>query len=174
METFRSVPPLKWSCNPFTRIGSDWMLIGAYKGEKLNMMTASWGGLGILWNKPVAFLFIRPQRYTKEFVDASSALSLHFFTEDYREQLTLCGSRSGRDIDKTAACGFSLWERKEAPVFEQAETVLLCHKLYTQSILPEGFFDSSMEQKFYPGQDYHQLYIAEISEVLIKNEAAKE
>ena len=82
----------------FKLIGGDWMLVCAGKKGRFNMMTASWGGIGWLWNRPVAFVFIRPERYTHEFVEAEERLSLSFFTEAWRDALKFCGSKSGRDF----------------------------------------------------------------------------
>ena len=62
--------------NAFQMIGKDWLLLTAKKDGKVNTMTASWGGVGVMWGKQVAFLFIRPQRYTKEFVDAAAEMSI--------------------------------------------------------------------------------------------------
>ena len=59
-------------------IGKEWMLVSAGDKDKFNMMTASWGGVGFLWNKPVVFVFIRPERYTREFVDEKGCFTLSF------------------------------------------------------------------------------------------------
>ena len=88
-------------------IGKQWMLVTAGTSEKFNTMTASWGGLGWLWNKPVAFVFIRPERYTHGFIEASDCMTLSFYGEEYREALKICGTKSGRDIDKVAATGLT-------------------------------------------------------------------
>ena len=98
--------------NVFRLVGKDWMLITAAgktaEGqETVNAMTASWGGMGVLWNKPVAFCFIRPQRYTFTLTEQSERFSLSFFTEAYRPALRLCGSKSGRDTDKLAEAGLT-------------------------------------------------------------------
>lgn len=62
---FEKVDIHSLSFNPFDKVGKDWLLISATKNGKTNTMTASWGTLGHLWNKNVAIIFIRPQRYTK-------------------------------------------------------------------------------------------------------------
>ena len=77
--------------NAFDKIGKQWMLITASDGEKLNAMTASWGGLGVIWGKKVAYIFVRESRYTKEFIDKSDTLSLAFFTEDKKPMLGYMG-----------------------------------------------------------------------------------
>ena len=73
--------------NAFDKIGKQWMLITAADGEKVNAMTASWGGLGVIWGKNVAYIFVRESRYTKEFIDKNDTLSLAFFSEDKKEML---------------------------------------------------------------------------------------
>ena len=123
---FHSVDPKLLDLNPFAAIGDQWMLITAGTKERCNTMTASWGGVGVLWGKNVATAYIRPQRYTKEFVDAQGYFTLSFFGEAYRKALNLCGSRSGRDVDKVRECGFTVAEAAcGAPYFEQAGLVLV-------------------------------------------------
>ena len=79
--------------NVFSLIGDRWMLITAGTAERCNTMTASWGGLGVLWGAPAATIYLRPQRYTKEFVDREEYFTLAFFGEEQRKALTLCGSQ---------------------------------------------------------------------------------
>lgn len=151
--------------NPFQAIGSQWMLITAGTKEACNTMTASWGGLGIMWGKPVATAYIRPQRYTKEFVDAQEYFTLSFLPEDRRADLSYCGTVSGRDEDKIARCGFTVEAAGcGAPYFAEAELVLVCRKLYRQRLTPDAFLDSSLDGRWYPERDYHDMYIAEIVE----------
>ena len=97
---FTSVDPKSLDQNVFSLIGDQWMLITAGTGEACNTMTASWGGLGVIWGAPAATCYIRPQRYTKEFVDREEYFTLTFFSQEYRKALSLCGSKSGREIDK--------------------------------------------------------------------------
>ena len=126
---FQKVDPKTLDLNPFAAIGSQWMLITAGTPERCSTMTASWGGLGVLWGAPMAICYIRPQRYTKEFVDSSEFFTLSFFPQEYRPQLSLCGSKSGRDVDKVKECGFTVAAGAgNAPYFEQAALVLVCRK----------------------------------------------
>ena len=97
---FEKVDPKTLDLNVFSAIGEQWMLITAGDRDNCNTMTASWGGLGVIWGAPAATAYIRPQRYTKEFVDNSDYFTLSFFPEAYRKELALCGSKSGRDVDK--------------------------------------------------------------------------
>ena len=137
--------------NVFSLIGDRWMLITAGTAERCNTMTASWGGLGVLWGAPAATIYLRPQRYTKEFVDREEYFTLAFFGEEQRKALTLCGSKSGREVDKVAECGFTVAAGEgNAPYFEQAELVLVCRKLFRQAMDESCFLDKSLIEKNYP------------------------
>ena len=165
---FTKIDPKEIQENVFSLIGDRWMLITAGTKEKCNTMTASWGGLGVLWGKPVATVYIRPQRYTMEFVEGSEFFTLAFFREEYRKTLALCGSQSGRDVDKVKACGFTVAEAEGgAPYFAQAELVLVCKKAYWQDMDPAHFLDPEIETH-YAQRDYHRIFIGEIVEALRK------
>ena len=155
--------------NVFDMIGKEWMLVTAAKSEnEVNTMTASWGGLGIMWGKPVAYVFIRPQRYTKEFIDASSKLSLSFFSEEHRKMLSYMGTVSGRDEDKISKAGLNVKLEDETPYFEEAELVLITKKLYAQDMGEEFLLDKEIAGKWYPNNDWHTMYVCEIEKVLKK------
>lgn len=159
------IDPKSIVTNPFQAIGTQWMLVTAGTKEACNTMTASWGGVGIMWGKPVATAYIRPQRYTKTFLDREDCFTLSFLPEQYRKELSYCGTVSGRDEDKIAHCGFTVKTAEcGAPYFEEAELVLVCRKLYRQSMKPECFIDVSQDERWYPDKDYHDMYIAEIVE----------
>ena len=102
-------------------------------------MTVSWGSVGIMWNKPVAFTFIRPQRYTFGFLEKNGMFTMSFFDEEYRKALQICGTKSGRDIDKVAATGLTpAFTEDGVPYFEEAKLVLICKKLYAQDLNEES------------------------------------
>ena len=165
---FEQIDPKSLDQNVFSLIGDQWMLLTAGTGEKCNTMTASWGGLGVLWGKPVATVYIRPQRYTLEFVEREEKFTLAFFGEEYRKALALCGSKSGRDIDKVKECGFTVETADGAPYFAQADLVLVCRKAYWQDMDPTHFLDGEIDGKWYPEKDYHRIFIGEIETVLKK------
>ncbi|MCI1965719.1 MAG: flavin reductase [Oscillospiraceae bacterium] len=166
MPDFKEVPVSEFSLNPFTTIGKEWMLISAGNAEQCNTMTASWGGLGIMWNKPVSTIYIRPSRYTLEFLNRESHYSLCVFDESHREALNYCGSHSGRDGDKIKAAHLSPAFTENAPYFKEAKLVLICRKLYRQTMAPECFLDSAVDKANYPKKDYHEMFIGEIEKVL--------
>ena len=156
------------SFNPFKVIGKQWMLITAGNEQKCNTMTASWGGLGVLWGTNVAACFVRPQRYTYEFIEKSPFFTLSFLGEAYRKALALCGSKSGRDVDKVKECGFTVAGAAcGAPYFEEAELVLVCKKMYHQDFDPKGFCYERLSG-LYANQDYHTMYVGEVVQALKK------
>ena len=156
--------------NVFDAIGKQWTLVAASADGKTNAMTASWGGMGVIWNKNVVFLFIRPQRYTKTFIDKSSTLSLSFFAEEYRDMLTYMGKVSGRDEDKIAKANLTLTAGYDAPVFKEAELTFVCKKLYSSVLSPDCFYDKKIIPQCYPDNDYHEVYVAEIEKILVNND----
>jgi flavin reductase (DIM6/NTAB) family NADH-FMN oxidoreductase RutF len=165
--------------SPSERIGAGWMLIsagdGAARTSGWNTMTASWGGLGVLWGRDVAFMFIRPSRFTYPFANTSSLFSLSFFDESYREALNICGAVSGRDTDKAATAGLtpiafgSAYEKAAGAIgFKEAREIIVCRKLYTHDFDPAQFLDGPSIEASYHGKDYHRMFIGEILTLLVK------
>ena len=178
MNEFRSIRPEELSGNPFALIGSDWMLVtsadpgeGFDGGKNYNTMTASWGGMGILWGKPVAFVFVRPQRHTFAFTERNDRLTLSFFGPEYRAALNFCGSKSGRDYDKAKECGLTPLSDADvhgrAVWFEEAKLVLKTRKLYAKPFEAGAFLDPDA-RACYPKDDFHTVYVCEIEEILTK------
>lgn len=165
---FREISVEELKDNPFTLINKDWMLITAGNHDKHNTMTASWGGVGELWGKYVSTIYIRPQRYTLEFVEQEEYYSLCFFGPEYRDALALCGSKSGRDIDKDQAAGITAQFDQAAPYYEQARLVFICRKLYRQDMESQCFLDKELLKQYYPQNDLHRMFIGEIVKVLEK------
>lgn len=168
MSEFKELKLEEFKTNPFDLIGNQWMLVTAAQGEKVNTMTASWGGLGIMWGKNIVHIVLRPQRYTKEFVDGSERFSLSFYDKEYRPQLGYLGKVSGRDEDKVTKSGLTTVFEGDTPYFKEAEMVIICKKLCSQIIAPESFIDEEIDGKWYPNKDYHSLYFAEVEKILVK------
>lgn len=173
--TFSHISPYELTRNPFDLIYNDWMLVSAANesgeqcGRDYNMMTANWGGVGVLWRKPVAFVFIRPQRHTFLFAENNDRMTLSFFDEKYHKALEFCGKYSGRDYDKAKECSLTpVFDENSgrAVYFEEAKLVLVTRKLYVQP-LDEQFALSDTVTSHYPGKDYHKMFICEIEDVLI-------
>ncbi|MBN1920459.1 MAG: flavin reductase [Anaerolineae bacterium] len=165
---FETLKPERLHENPFQIIGQEWMLVTAGTLEAFNTMTASWGGMGVLWNRPVTFAFVRPQRYTFQFMNRADTFTLSFFDKRYREALSFCGAQSGRYTDKMAATG--LTPQAIAPdtvTFAQARLVFVCRKLYAQDLEGSAFTAPEINAEIYPSQDYHRLFIGEVLTVLV-------
>ena len=104
--------------NPYKKIGKEWFLVTAGDESGWNTMTASWGFAGVMWGKNTFTTVIRPQRYTKEFIDASDTVTLSLFDEKYRSALNLCGKKSGRDGDKLTEAGLDVITENNAVKFD--------------------------------------------------------
>ncbi len=168
MEGFETIKIDEFDENPFTLIGKQWMLITAEKEGKVNTMTASWGGLGEIWGQSAAYIVVRPQRYTKEFLDAADTFSLTFFNESYRRTLSYLGTVSGREEDKIAKSGLTVAYCGKTPYFEQAEKVLICKKAYAQPMQENCILDKSVIDKWYEAKDYHTLYIGLVDKIMYR------
>lgn len=147
--------------NPFTMINDDWFLLTAGNQTQYNTMTASWGTMGILWGLPVINAYVRPHRYTHDFVEKEELFTVSFYDESYRKALNFCGSKSGRDYDKAKECNLTPIMLDGAPAFAEANLVFVCRKIYRYTLSPAEMIDPSND-KHYPLKDYHDCYYGEI------------
>ncbi len=163
------IKPTQLNENIFKLIGEDWMLITAGNKEKANTMTASFGGFGILFSKNVATIFVRPERYTYNFLEENDTFSLSFFEDDFRQKLTYCGRNSGKNEDKFKKCGFTLsYADNKTPYIDQGRITVICKKIYRQDIEKDCFTDLAPFEKTYSEGGMHRVYIGEILEIDIK------
>ena len=170
MSNFREIIPEQLNDSPFRLIGKDWLLITAPDENKesgATAMTASWGGLGVLWNKPIATVFVRPQRYTFELTEKIDRFSLCVLPENSRAALKTCGTKSGRDTDKLKECSLTCTEIDGVKIIEEAKLVFICKKAYADTLKKECLVDSD-HLKHYPADDFHRVYILEIEKILVK------
>lgn len=144
-------------------LSDEWALVTAGDSGKHNTMTVSWGGVGELWGRDAAFIFIRPQRYTLEFVDSRELFTVSFFPPEHKRALAYCGAHSGRDVDKDAETGLTPVPLGGSTAYAQAKIVLVCRKLAKFDMDPAGFIDKSVEEN-YPDADYHKIFVGEIVE----------
>ncbi|MDR3145876.1 MAG: flavin reductase family protein [Treponema sp.] len=167
----------EFSGSPVGRIGDEWMLLSAGDTRtdrgNWNTMTASWGGLGVLWGRDAAFVFVRPVRHTYGFFNANTLFSLSFFDPPFHRALEICGDTSGRDTDKAAAAGlnpvvFSGAGMEAGAVgFQEAREIVICRKLYTHDFDPVAFLDPAIDS-IYPQKDYHRMFIGEVVTLLTR------
>ncbi|MFA6755969.1 MAG: flavin reductase [Bacilli bacterium] len=150
-------------------IGDQWMLITAKKEDKINTMTASWGGFGKLWFKDVSFIFVRHSRFTHEFIENSEYYSLCFFTEKHRKDLNYLGITSGRNEDKIKKVGLTIVDTDLAPYFKEADIVVICRKIYKDEVKKRKFIDQEIYKPAYKTRDMHTVYVGEIVKTLKNN-----
>jgi len=163
---FKIIQPEELSGNVFDLIGNRWMLLTAGDRDGFNTMTVSWGGLGVLWGKEVATCYVRPQRYTRKFLEKSGFFTLSVYPEVLRDIHSVCGGMSGRDVDKAGAAGLTpVFDGNGATYFAEAELVIVCKKIYFADFDPANFLDGTIMGN-YPERDFHRMYIGEIVEVL--------
>ncbi|MDE7476646.1 MAG: flavin reductase [Lachnospiraceae bacterium] len=167
MHVFQPIPVDNLEFNPFETIGKDWALVSAGSKQKANAMTVSWGGVGVLWGKNVAFIFIRDSRYTKELIDAGDFFSISFMGKTYKDALNYCGTHSGRDIDKVAEAGLTWNYKHSIPFIDESNLVFLCEKMSATKLTEESFLSPEIS-KWYTDGDMHTMYIAEIIEVMAR------
>ena len=165
--SFQEINVREFSMKPFKMIGDQWMLVTAGDQIKYNTMTASWGGLGVLWRKPMATIYVRPQRYTFGFIEQSDEFTLSFFGPQWKKALSYCGAVSGRDEDKFAACGFHVAAAGQAPYIQEADLVLVCKKRYWNDLDPAHMDAEALQE--YKAKDYHRMYLGEITQVLVRD-----
>ena len=170
MHTFQPYPMNMLEFNPFQKIGSEWAAVTAEADGKANAMTVSWGGVGVMWGKNVATIYIRDSRYTKEFVDREDYFTLAFFGEEHREALNLCGRVSGRDEDKIKEAGLTPYYVDGTVAFEEAKMIFVCKKVYVQRMGEANFVEKANLDKWYADKDMHNMYMGEIKKILVKED----
>ena len=169
MNGFKEIDPRDLGENFIEAIGGEWMLITAGDHVSHNTMTASWGGVGVMWGHPVATVVIRPQRYTFRFTERCDTLTLSFLGKERREALAYCGSHSGRDEDKIRNAGLSVeFTDGDTPAIAQARLVLECRKLYSDELKADRFVDRTIVDRWYPEKDFHKVYVLQIVRAYVK------
>jgi len=166
---FKEIDIKDMKFNPFTLLNDEWGLLSAGNEDSFNTMTISWGFVGVMWHKNVVAVVVRPQRYTKEFIDKFDKFTLSFFEPDKKEALTILGRKSGRDCDKVKESGLTPHFLHSSVGFKEAKMTFVCKKLFgNQQIDFEKFIDKTIVPSLYPNNDFHFIYIGEIEKVLQK------
>ena len=142
-----------------------WALLTAGNGESFNTMTISWGGLGTIWGKPVATVYVRTSRYTHDFMDANEFFTVSFYPEECRQILGVLGSKSGRDMDKMKESGLTPVQAGGSMSFKEAEVTLVCRKLFRQQ-LDVANMPEDVAKAMYEGQAPHDMYIGELVDII--------
>jgi flavin reductase (DIM6/NTAB) family NADH-FMN oxidoreductase RutF len=169
MSEFTYMDVNRFKENIIPLFSKEWFLLTAGVKNNFNTMTCAWGGIGYLWNQPVTFVFVRPQRFTYEFVENNELFTMSFFGDTNRENLNFCGTNSGRDVDKIAETGLTpLFDIENAVYFKEARMAAICRKLSYQDIDEKGFADKPLMSAVYPEKDFHRMYVGRIEQLLVK------
>jgi flavin reductase (DIM6/NTAB) family NADH-FMN oxidoreductase RutF len=168
-DYFKVVDSKQLTNNFFVELDNNWALLTAGKKSYFNVMTVSWGTLGILWNMPVAIVFCRPQRHTFGYINNANAYTLSFLYPEDKNILKFCGSHSGKDTDKIKATGLEPLITKNGNMgYKQSRLTFECEKIYTGNIEEKNFNGFSLIQSIYPTKDFHRFYIGKITGCYIK------
>ncbi|MBQ3864384.1 MAG: flavin reductase [Clostridia bacterium] len=156
---------MEFTMDIFKQFDKKWALLTAGTEESFNTMTISWGGMGTIWNKPAVTVYVRESRYTHEFMDGNDYFTVSFYPEQYKKELGVLGSRSGRNMDKMTVSGLTAMKAGESMTFKEAEVTLVCKKLYKQRLLPENM-PKDVVDTMYADNDIHDMYIGEIVDMI--------
>lgn len=156
---------MEFTTDIFKQFDKKWALLTAGTEDRFNTMTISWGGLGTIWNKSVATVYVRKSRYTHEFMENNEYFTVSFYPEEFKKVLGVLGSKSGRDIDKMKASGLTAVKAGESMSFKEAEVTLVCKKLFRQSLLTENM-PKDIANTMYADNDIHDMYIGEVVEII--------
>jgi flavin reductase (DIM6/NTAB) family NADH-FMN oxidoreductase RutF len=156
---------MEFTMDIFKQFDKKWALLTAGTEDSFNTMTISWGGMGTIWNKPAVTVYVRESRYTHEFMDGNDYFTVSFYPEQYKKELGVLGSRSGRNMDKMTASGLTAMKAGESMTFKEAEVTLVCKKLYKQRLLPENM-PKDVVDTMYTDNDIHDMYIGEIVDMI--------
>lgn len=168
LSGYKKIPAKNIPGNVIKMLSQDWMLITAGNGSEFNMMTASWGGLGYLFEKPTAFCFINPTRHTYPLMEKYETYTLSFYTEAYRTVLEYCGNNSGRDKDKVKESGLTPVNMPSgSKAFQEAWMIIECRKLVSQSLSQESIANEEVRKEWI-GKPVNKMFVGEIINVWIK------
>lgn len=169
MSQRQNVNPESLAARPFDIFNNRWFLLacGDFDNKDFNMMTVAWGSLGTMWYMPFAMIVVRPQRHTMKFLDRFDNFTLSTFPEEFKHSLTALGTRSGTDMDKVNESGLTpeASQKVSSPSFKEADLVLECEKIYTDSFKPENIIPEGLAQKVYPANDYHRIFFGKVVSV---------
>ncbi|MHB9132967.1 MAG: flavin reductase family protein [Armatimonadota bacterium] len=149
---------------PFTTLQPDGVLLVSGAGvNQANVMTISWGTFGVMWGRPIAMVMVRPTRYTWDFITSAPDFTINWLPDDMLDALRLCGSASGRTMDKFAAAGLTQDNGLvvHAPILAESILTLECRTIYRDDVKPDHFLDTSFTS-MYEANDYHGLFFGEV------------
>lgn len=165
----KQITPAELNLSPFTKWSTEWALITAADGKKVNTMTAAWGGLGVVWSKNVVTVYVHPDHYTHEFLEKTDKFSVTFF-KDQKAALNLLGTVSGRDRDKIKESGLTVEWADGTPVFKEAVLTITCEMIYKEELRRENFLSKEIADRCWnpASPSLHSMYIGEVKGIYIE------
>ena len=165
METIDSL-----NVDIFRLFNNEWALLTAGNMSDCNAMTISWGQLGSLWGAPgkaknIATVFVKPVRHTFSYMEKHETFTICWFPKEYRKDLGILGSKSGRDGDKFALTQLTPKALNGGVGYEQAFLTLVCKKIYSEQLKKERIPGDAVSA-FYIDEEPHHMYIGEIQNIV--------
>ena len=158
------------SYDVFQMFNDRWALVTAGDISNFNTMTIAWGSMGTIWGpphkgKPILTVYVSPARYTHSFLEQNNFFTVSFFSEEYRRDLSILGSRSGRDGDKVALTALEPVAVEHGVDFKQADLTFVCKKLYSHQFEKEQV-PADVADWIYTRVPPHTMFIGEIVDVI--------
>lgn len=152
------------------KLSNNWALVASGTTDNYNVMTVNWGGIGFLWNKPVIFIFIRPERYTYEFIEKYDYFSLSFLKDDFSKVHEICGMKSGRYINKAKEADLKpIITQNDCILFEQSKISVECKKIYSHQMSQSNYENNEFHSMIKAKGSDHKMYIAEIVDIWVND-----
>ncbi len=139
------------------------LLASTRRSGESNVMTIGWGTVGIVWGVPIFIVMVRPSRYTYQFIEDSHEYTVNVPTDEMRRWVAVCGSQSGRDINKFAAydVATSPGQNVQAVTIDACPMVYECRVVHWNDVIPANLA-REFEERSYGGRDYHRVYFGQI------------
>ena len=161
----------EYNVNPFEIFNEQWAIVTAGTKDNYNSMTISWGSMGTLWHKNIVTIYIRPDRYTFKFLEDNDIFTLSFYDEEYRNELSIFGRTSGRDVDKVKESGFTPEILDNGITYKEAKQTIVLKKIYIEQMNKE-LFDKDALECYKDNAPAHYMIIGEIVNIVDKKRDA--
>jgi flavin reductase (DIM6/NTAB) family NADH-FMN oxidoreductase RutF len=167
-ETFEHYPAIMQA------LASRGLLLGSFDAQgKGNLMTIGWGSMGMVWGVPTWMVLVRPSRHTFSCIEHSGCFTVNVTTEEQSMACVVCGSQSGRDVDKFEQAGLTMQRAGSvlAPVAGECPIHYECQVIHSNDVLPSKLTDEIRGGSYQDG-DYHRVYIGKILRTVAAEDAA--
>jgi flavin reductase (DIM6/NTAB) family NADH-FMN oxidoreductase RutF len=143
------------------------LLASTRQDGRSNVMTIGWATIGVIWGLPVMVVLVRPSRYTYLFIEDSKTFTVNVPTPAMRPYVNLCGTKSGRDVDKLADVSTSVGQSVNGVVVDECPLVYECRVIHTNDVQPDSLLPD-VRLRSYPKGDFHRIYYGQIVSTTVK------